>query len=120
MSYPGTNQSRLAYLEPAHARHERSAFMYGVEYCHHFLPESAEIKELTSQPWSMRVSIFHMGAEATAAQRPVPARCSGPLPRAPDGVASRVPALFGADPHQHGGHWQKPPALPELQSGTGS
>lgn len=67
MSYPGTNQSRLAYLEPAHARHERSAFMYGVEYCHHFLPESAEIKELTSQPWSMRVSIFHMGAEATAA-----------------------------------------------------
>lgn len=67
MSYPGTNQPRLAYLEPAHARHERSAFMYGVEYCHHFLPESAEIKELTSQPWSMRVSIFHMGAEATAA-----------------------------------------------------
>lgn len=67
MSYPVTNQSRLAYLEPAHARHERSAFMYGVEYCHHFLPESAEIKELTSQPWSMRVSIFHMGAEATAA-----------------------------------------------------
>lgn len=67
MSYPGTDQSRLAYLEPAHARHERSAFMYGVEYCHHFLPESAEIKELTSQPWSMRVSIFHMGPEATAA-----------------------------------------------------
>jgi hypothetical protein len=66
MSYPGANQSRLAYLEPSHATSERSAFIYGVEYCNHFMPESAEIKVLTPQPHSMRVSIFHMGTEGCA------------------------------------------------------
>jgi hypothetical protein len=66
MGYLGTSQSRLTYLEPDHASRERSAFVYAAEYCQHYIPETSEIKALTQQPWSMRTSIFHMGAESLA------------------------------------------------------
>ncbi len=65
MNYPNAQQARLSYLEPAHAMNERSAFVYAAEFCNHFMPEPAEIKVLTTQPWSLRTSIFWMGADAT-------------------------------------------------------
>jgi hypothetical protein len=64
MDYPGTNQARLAHLEPTHTSSERSAFVYAVEHCNHFMLEPSEIKALTPQPYSMRVPIFHMGSDA--------------------------------------------------------
>ena len=65
MNYTSISQARLSYLEPAHAQNEKSAFIYAAEYCSHFMPEAAEIRTLTPHPWSLKSSVFHMGADAT-------------------------------------------------------